>query len=125
MLLMDQMKEDFLIRLETMPRILPQQYPFHQMPNIKSLSSTRQTTPRQMYSYCLGHRLRSFQVIADSSSPVIIRIKSSNRSIPGVLWSSLAYVGSKNKRLRLLSSPDLTISWTKRGVKLIRRSLRN
>ena len=125
MLLTDQMKEDFLIRLETMPRILPQQYPFHLMPNIKSLSLTRQTTQLQMYSYCLGHRLRSFRVTVDSSLPVIIRIKSSNLSIPGVLWSSLAYVGSKNKRLRLLSSPDLTLSWTKRGARLIRRSWQN
>ena len=125
MLSTDQMKEDFLIRSEIMPRILPQRYPSHPMPNIKSLSSTRQTTPRQMYSYCLGHRLRSFLPTVDSSSPVIIRIKSSNHSIPGVLWSSLAYVGSKNKRLRLLSSPDLTLSWTRRGAKLTRRSSRN
>ena len=121
----DPMNEDSSIPLEITQRTSPQQYPYPLMPNIRSSSSTRQTTPHQMYNCCLGHPLRNFQVIADSSSPVIIKIKSSNRSIPGVLWSNLAYVGKKNRRLRLLSSPDLTLSWTKRGAVLTRKSWQN
>ena len=125
MLSTDQMKEDFLIRLETMPRILPQQYPFHQLPDIKSLSSTRQITPRQMYSCSYGHPLKNSQKIADSYSPAIIRIKSLNPSIRDVLWLSLVFRKNLNKKSLPNSSTDLTGSWTENGFKLIRKSSQN
>ena len=122
---MDQTKDDSLIQSETMQRILHQQSHYPVMPSIRLSSSMRQTTQRPMYNSYLGRALKNSPTIVDSSLPVIIKIKSLHRSIPVVRSLSLALKVKKKRRQQLLSSPDLTLSWTKRGAKLIRRSSLN
>ena len=121
----DPMKEDSSTRLETMQRISQVLSHSPLTPDIKSLSSTKQTIPRPTYSSSLERLLRSSQETADSSSPAIIRIKSSNRSSPGVLSLNLPSKVKKSRKSRLNSLTELTGSLTANGFKVIRKFLPN
>ena len=81
MLLTVPMKEDFSILSVTMQRILLARSLFPQMQNTKSLLLMKQIIPLPTYSSYLEPLLRSLAVIADLSSPVITKTKSSNHSI--------------------------------------------
>ena len=98
MLSTDRMKEDFSTPLEIRPKTLHQLFPSPVIQNIKSLSSMRQTTPHTMSNFSSVRISRSFMEIADSSSPVIIRTKSSNPSTPDVQSSSSESEENKNKK---------------------------
>ena len=122
MSLTDQTKDGSLTQLEIMQRISRQQSPYPVIPSIKLSSSMKPTTPLPMYNSSLERLLRSSQEIVDSYSPAIIKIKSLNRSTPGVLSSNLASKVKRNKKLQLNSSDVLTGSWTPNGFRVIRKS---
>ena len=122
---MDQMKDDFLIRSGIMPRTLRQQSLYRLRQVIKSLSSTKQTIPLPTYNSFLERLLRSSQETVDSSSPAIIKIKSSNHFTPGVLWSSSASKVKRNLKSKQSSSRDLIPSWNQNGLPPIRKSSLN
>ena len=125
MLSTDQMKDDSLIQSEITPKTSHQQFPSHLIVDIKSLSSTRQTTPPQMSSSYLEHLSRNFPQTVDSSSPATTRTKSLNPSTPGVQSLNLESQQNKNQQSLLNSSKDLTGSWTPSGFKVIRESSQN
>ena len=113
----------FLDTVRNNAKTSPQQFPSHLIVDIKSSSLTRQTTQPQMSSSYLGHLSRNFQTTAGSSSPVTTKTKSLNPSILDAQLSNLELQDNKSQQSLLLSSNDLTLSWTKNGAKLIRRSL--
>ena len=90
MLLTVPTKGDFSILYETTQRILLQRYLFPQTRSIKSLLLMRQTTPLPTYNSFLGPLLRSLAETVGLSSPVITKIKSSNRYI--VVVPSLTFL---------------------------------
>ena len=93
--------------------------------DIKSSSLTKQTIPQPTYNSSLERLLRNSQETVGLFSPAIIKIKSSNRSTPGVLWSNLASRVRRNLKFKRNSSSGLTGSWTKNGFKVIRKYLLN
>ena len=64
---------------------------------------------------------KSLQETVDSSSLATTKTKSSNLSTQDVRWLTLVSEGKKSSKSQLLSSKDLTMSWTKKGLKLIRK----
>ena len=121
MSLIDRMKEGFLIQFGIMPRTLRLRSLLAATRSIKSSSSMRQTIPLPTYNSFLERVLRSSPTTVDSSSLATTRIKSSNPSTPGVLWSNLASKVRRNLKFRQRFSIDLYPSWTKNGLKLIRK----
>jgi hypothetical protein len=101
----DQMKDVFWIRSETMRKISLRPYHLHQIANTKLSSSMKQITHPMTYNSFFGRLLRSFLVTADSSSPVIIKTKSSNHFIPVAQWlnSELEVNRSNSSQLNSLS----------------------
>ena len=122
MSLMDQTKDGSSIPSEITPRTSPLQSHSTPMQNIRLLSLTRPITPVTTYNSYLEPLLRNSQETVDSYSPAIIKIKSSNHYIPGVLLSNLASKVKRNKKLQLNSSDVLTGSWTPNGFRVIRKS---
>ena len=79
-------------------------------------------TQHRMSNSYLGRRLRNLLITVDSYSPAIIRIKSLNPSIPGVLWlTSLSKVKRSNKS-QDNSSRELLLSWMEKRLDMIRKS---
>ena len=90
--------------------------------NPKSSSLMKQITQPTMYNSYYGRLLRSFLATADSSSPVTIKTKSSNPSIPDVPSSNLELEESKNLSLPRNSSKESKPSWIQRVLNMITRS---
>ena len=68
-----------------------------------------------MYNYYSGQISSRSIRIADSYSPATIRTRSLSHSIPVVPWSSFPRKEKISPHSLLLSSNDLTISWTTNG----------
>ena len=73
----------------------------------------------------LRANIESFYKIVDSSLPATSKTESLNPSIADAQSSSLESQGKINQQSQEDSSTDLYPSWTKSGLKLIRKSLPN
>jgi hypothetical protein len=102
MSLTDPTKDVSWILYETRQRTLLRPFRFKELIDTKSSLSMKLITQATTYNSCYGRILRHFIATADSSSPATTRIKSSNPSIPGVLWLTSHSKG--NKKLQLAES---------------------
>ena len=119
---MDPMRDVFWIRSETMRNLSLRPSRFLQMQNTKSSSLMKQTTHPTMYNSSYGRLLRSLLVTADSSSPVITKIKSLNPCTRDVPSSSLESKEKIDKPLPPSSSSDSKKSWMQKVLNMITRS---
>ena len=117
----DPMKEDFLIRSGITQRILHQRYLLHRKRSTRSSSLMKQTTQAMMYNFYSELSLKSLREIVDLYSPVTTKIKYSNPSIQGVLSLTFLLEERRSKKSLLISSKGSILSWSKKGLKVIRK----
>ena len=122
---MDRMKVASSILSETMRKTSLAPYRFRHLQNTKSSSLMKQITRPQMYNSHYGRLLRSLLVIADSSSPVTTRTKSSLPSIPDVQSLTSLSREKIDKSWLPSSSKDSNTSWIKSLLDMSRRFLSN
>ena len=125
MSLTDPTRDVSWILYETRQRTLLRPFRFKELIDTKSSLSMKLITQATTYNSCYGRILRHFIATADSSSPATTRIKSSNPSIPGVLW--LTSHSKENKKLSWQdpSSSVYKTSWMQRASNTIKKSLQN
>ena len=118
---MDQMREDSSIQYETMQKTLHLLYRCHRKRSTRSSSLMRQIIQGTMYSCSSEHLSKSLQEIVDSSSLATTKTKSLNHFTPDVLWLTSQLEEKRSNKSLLVSSKDSILSWTKKGLKLIRK----
>ena len=116
---MDPMRDVFLIRSEILQKISLRPYHFKQLADTKSSSSMRLITQQTTYNSYLGRLQRSFLVTADSSSPVISKIKSSSHSTADAPVLTFQPIPKANPNLPPPSSNESKISWLQKVLNMI------
>jgi len=117
----DPMKGDFSIQSETTQRISHQLYRCHRKRSTRSSSLTKPTTQEMTYNYYFGHSSKSLRETVGLFSLATIRTKSLNPSIPDVLSLTFLFEEKRSNKSLLISSKDSTLSWSKKGLRLIRK----
>ena len=117
----DPMREDSSTQYVITQRTLHQLYLSLRKRSTRSSSLMKQTTQVMMYNSYSEHSSKSSQGIVDLYSLAITKIKSLNHSIPDVQWLTFLLEERRSNRSLLTSSKDSILSWSKKGLKLIRK----
>ena len=119
---MDQMRDVFWIRSETMRKISLRPSHFLQMQNTKSSLLMRQITRPMMYNSSYGRLLRSLVQTADLSSPATTKTDWSSHFTPGARVLTFPPIPKANPNSQQTSSKEFKKSWLQKVLNMITRS---